>query len=481
MKKIGEIEQWGPIESKVLYMSFWYPSLARSGQTKWKAAWPRCVGELDHDRITFYWDRSEMQKRGEWAIEHVILPDVSRQGLWRTYDAFISETKAWVANAVGDPRDEKPFEDIRTHASKLYETLVTAWDLGIIPEVANYAVPKFLEQKVASLIAPEDMHEVLEALLASDKLSFHQESERAFLMAVAETDEKKTREFFDACSRDHFWVENSYFETKIISAGELAKRAEGMSPEDAEKRLAAIQAYPASVRARKADAIKKFLIPTDIGSMAETLAFSIWWQDHRKAVAWWLESVVDVFTRAAAREYSISFDDLLHYLAEEWRDLFAESRRVPEDILTKRKEYAVIDLDPDAGSWKVLYGEEAIKDVADFKEQDDDTEGDTLRGTPVSRGKVTGKVKVLLTPRHVEEMPEGAVLVAPMTSPDYIVAMRKSSAIVTDVGGLMSHAAIVSRELGKPCIVGTKVATKMLKDGDMVEVDAQCGIVKKIN
>jgi len=65
-----------------------------------------------------------------------------------------------------------------------------------------------------------------------------------------------------------------------------------------------------------------------------------------------------------------------------------------------------------------------------------------------------------------------------MTSPDFIIAMRKAAAIVTDEGGMTSHAAIVSRELKIPCIVGTKIATKVLKDGDMIQVDAETGVVK---
>jgi pyruvate,water dikinase len=65
-----------------------------------------------------------------------------------------------------------------------------------------------------------------------------------------------------------------------------------------------------------------------------------------------------------------------------------------------------------------------------------------------------------------------------MTRPEYISAMKKAAAIVTDEGGITCHAAIVSRELKKPCIIGTKIATKVLKDGDLVEVDADKGIVK---
>jgi pyruvate,water dikinase len=64
-----------------------------------------------------------------------------------------------------------------------------------------------------------------------------------------------------------------------------------------------------------------------------------------------------------------------------------------------------------------------------------------------------------------------------MTTPDYVSAMKLASAFVTDEGGIMCHAAIIARELKKPCIIGTKIATKVLKDGDLVEVDADRGVV----
>ena len=67
-----------------------------------------------------------------------------------------------------------------------------------------------------------------------------------------------------------------------------------------------------------------------------------------------------------------------------------------------------------------------------------------------------------------------------MTTPDMISAMKRAAAIVTDEGGITSHAAIISRELNKPCIIGTKLATKVFNDGDLVEVDATTGVVKKI-
>jgi pyruvate, water dikinase len=72
------------------------------------------------------------------------------------------------------------------------------------------------------------------------------------------------------------------------------------------------------------------------------------------------------------------------------------------------------------------------------------------------------------------------MLVSSMTSPDFLPAIRLSSAIVTDEDGITCHAAIIARELKKPCITGTKIATNVLKDGDLIQVDANKGVVKTI-
>ena len=99
-------------------------------------------------------------------------------------------------------------------------------------------------------------------------------------------------------------------------------------------------------------------------------------------------------------------------------------------------------------------------------------------GTCASPGKVVGIVRIISHIEDMSKMNEGDVLVANATNPNFVPAMKKAGAIVTDMGGITCHAAIVSREFGVPCVVGTKVATKMLKDGDEVEVDAVAGTVK---
>jgi phosphohistidine swiveling domain-containing protein len=104
---------------------------------------------------------------------------------------------------------------------------------------------------------------------------------------------------------------------------------------------------------------------------------------------------------------------------------------------------------------------------------------DIVSGNSAFPGKVTGRVRVIINyAKDKEKFEKGEVLVTGMTDPNYLPLMKQASAIVVDTGGLLSHAAIVARELKIPCIIGTENVTKVLKDGDMVEVDAENGIVK---
>lgn len=92
-------------------------------------------------------------------------------------------------------------------------------------------------------------------------------------------------------------------------------------------------------------------------------------------------------------------------------------------------------------------------------------------------GSVKGCVRLVLSASDISKIKRGDILVAVMTFPHFIPAMEKASAFVTDEGGILCHAAIIARELQKPCIIGTKIATQVLKDGDLVEVDADSGVV----
>lgn len=102
---------------------------------------------------------------------------------------------------------------------------------------------------------------------------------------------------------------------------------------------------------------------------------------------------------------------------------------------------------------------------------------DEVRGQVAMPGKAAGRAYVLLKKSEVDRVQEGDILISGMTIPDYLPAMKRAAAFVTDEGGVTCHAAIVAREFGKPCVIGTKFATQLIQTGDWISVDADTGLV----
>jgi phosphohistidine swiveling domain-containing protein len=104
--------------------------------------------------------------------------------------------------------------------------------------------------------------------------------------------------------------------------------------------------------------------------------------------------------------------------------------------------------------------------------------GDEIKGSPAYKGLAVGIARIIHNPFKVKNFNEGDILITGMTRPEFLSLMKKAGAFVTDAGGLLSHAAIVARELKKPCILATEHGSKIIKDGDLIEVDANKGIIR---
>ncbi|MBI2112743.1 HAD-IA family hydrolase [Candidatus Woesearchaeota archaeon] len=107
-------------------------------------------------------------------------------------------------------------------------------------------------------------------------------------------------------------------------------------------------------------------------------------------------------------------------------------------------------------------------------------ENPELKGSSASPGIVKGLARIILDPQKPGLFKPGDIIIAEMTHPGYLLLMKQAKAIVTDAGGALCHAAVVAREFKIPCVVGTQIATEVLKDGDLIEVNAVKGVVKKI-
>ena len=164
----------------------------------------------------------------------------------------------------------------------------------------------------------------------------------------------------------------------------------------------------------------------------------------------------------------LSEQEIIRGLHSGKADLLLYERRKIEDVILKLRNNLFF-----------FSGEEAKKVRAAFPEEDL-SHWNEVKGTMGYPGKVQGKAKIVNTELELGKVEKGDILISPMTNPNYGPVFDKVAAIVTDEGGILCHSAIVSREMKIPCVMGTKFSTRVFKDGELIEVDAQKGIVKKV-
>lgn len=165
--------------------------------------------------------------------------------------------------------------------------------------------------------------------------------------------------------------------------------------------------------------------------------------------------------KAAAKKYKIPFKDIKFYTLQS----LIEGK--PEK---KGGNFSIISV----GGKTQVYDGSLLANLQN-------TAFTEIKGTIAQPGKISGRAKILMKVSEMGKIKKGDILVTYMTSPNFLPAMKLAAGFVTDEGGLTCHAAIVAREMKKPCVIGTRIATKVFKDGDMVEVNANKGIVKKLS
>lgn len=172
----------------------------------------------------------------------------------------------------------------------------------------------------------------------------------------------------------------------------------------------------------------------------------------------------------------VSFDDVIYMLQDEIYESLKKGEikfSLLNQIKERHKGYAYIS--DNTNEYLLVTSDKLEEWKEKFSHKHED---EIIKGIVTCKGEAKGKVVIVKDRSELHKVENGDILVTRLTTPDFVVAMRKSKGIVTDLGGITSHAAVTSRELGIPCIVGTKNATKVLNDGDLVELDMEKGIVK---
>lgn len=463
----AEMFRWGPAPIRLYYTFDYLPALFLYFPKVYKGeSWPKGLYLSQNRSMVFVNEFPELRAHGAHVFLKHMLPLRARHQVYAKWHYDLENLRRMQKKIDKLDMPQLSLAAFRDVLESFCEAVEKFWIHVIVPELANYGSAEFLDKELKRFI--KDSYErasVMETLTAPEALSFFQEEEVDLFKTA---DIKKHQ-------RRYFWLKNSYSAVSVLAAEFFEDRKKEL-PADL---LHTLRQKRVKILKDKKDVVKKYRLPQRIKEYADAIVAGIEWQDARKKDVLIYLHYKKRFIDEASKRLGIAKDDLLNFHAREICEMLG-GKKFSKEIISRRSAFgyatapgSIVPLSKAAACryWALSMRERVPRNIQQ------------LKGIVVSKGigSVRGIVRILLDPYAADSFLEGEVLVAPMTTPEYIFAIKKSCAVVTDTGGLTSHAAVVSRELGKPCIVGTKYATKIFKDGDRVEVDMSTGVVRKFH
>ena len=318
--------------------------------------------------------------------------------------------------------------------------------------------------------------EVFEALTAPTFLSFLQEEELMFVRMMQQIkDNPELREtLFKQHQEKYFWIHNNYVSDAILSLEHFEDKYALFAEVDLPAREQELQTISKRNLKNKGKLIEKLQLSKRLQQLLQITDVFSYWQDERKKGTFFATHYLSLILEAIVIQTKYNFRQLLYTMPDEISQIFDESLPT-EELDVRYKDCLLIWRD---STWDIITNSVEIeKIILDDTQIEEEHE---LRGIGVSLGTATGVVRVLKSVQELSKVKKGDIIVAVMTRPDYVPAMEKAAAFITDEGGLTCHAAVVAREFDVPCIVGCRTASKIFKDGDIVKVDANHGWVRKV-
>lgn len=438
-----------------------------------------------------YWDLDAMRDLAEAEFRTYGRP-AEYEKLYTKYSVYAGDLEA----SYNDSHDINPGALDESAIRQLFERIRSAyrgfWECSLFIDAFDTGVDQERIEEIAK--AHNLDRAAVEILTTPVEMTFADERKHALLKLVREIFGKKTdvsseqlrvlltkhRAEFEQYKRNFDYYKSNYAHVKHITDQEIEQEialylADRELLQQDWKRL---DSYEKEKQEGIAEVLKKYKLKSNPLWFFSNLTA---WREHRKKVNLMGFHALDIVLAALEAKTgipkkllrSLSFDEVEGVL----------KGFVTASILERRYTSGAL-ISIQNGSYKLFDGAEAIsiqKGLEDGLVEDASTssaQSKFLTGQTASQGYAKGIARVILTQDDFARFAEGEVLVTSMTRPEFVPLMKKAAAIVTNEGGITCHAAIVSRELGKPCVIGTKVATQVIKDGDLIEVRANHATVR---
>jgi phosphohistidine swiveling domain-containing protein len=418
-------------------------------------------------------------------------------------DDLLAESQKFVRTILLEKKNTELYLSIWNERTKTLESVFSELDSKNLTKLSNRDLEKMLRrfndayyqwftitishELVTSSLEPlvserlkhystqgEETHEIFATLSSPEVLSFYRQ-EQMDLIRILTLPKKDHAEALVNHQKKYFWIYNSYAKGQVLAVEYFRNELEKVAQTNFRETLKEIEKYVDEIKERKQSITSSLNLSTEDRELVRHMTHFAQLLDERKMTNFKADHYIELFVQEFSKRNGLSPDELKMLLPEE----LADSLKIDYSEVTKKREECFVVICSDTS---IHYVEgRAAHVIAQEFDSNAPSEGAVIQGTVASTGNVRhfrGTAKIVLSIREISKVSEGDVLITTMTSPDFVIGMKKAGAIITDIGGILSHAAIVSREFGKPCIVGTEIATKTIKDGDVVELHCAKGVVR---
>lgn len=421
--------------------------------------------------------KSDWNNKGEYIANRLLKDNRYFKKIENRVNLEKDKTKRFLMEVKSVNFSKLTFKELINLANKIkdrclnYDSAnVLAWFLG---------ADKFQEKIYNLLDIPKEDFLILITL--KEKTAVSQLEYKLLKYAkLVKAKEKNLQKLSQELANDYGWIPFSIdgpkYWGKDYFLKEIKKNIKFIKKTD--KKIKQIERQERENLLKRKEIIKKFKLNKKYLDLIKKAHIITLWTDERKKYTFQLYYWYSHILWELEKRYNISFRNLKYLFTEELINIEKDkdylkkvsNKRIKKDFIVKGEK----------GEITIISDKDKDKILKELEEQSEEME---IKGQVACNGlkkKYIGRVKIILSPKQGNKLKKNEFLVASMTTPDYILLMKKAAGFITDEGGVTCHAAIVSREMNKPCIIGTKIATKVLKDGDLVEVDTEKGIVKII-
>lgn len=437
---------------------------------------------MERGTCRYIFDTAQFEVAATFTANRLLNDHRWRQGVYRKIDhytrTYFNAGEALRQMAADDPSDSAIIRAIRSvivqqHFHQVYSVLAN----GVVLDGRNHFSNQLRDELRAAIGSQKKFENLWSLLTQVPKMSLRQRKE----YKIAKLAARAKRHSATATERQLRTLHRRYCWLDYNNAGPAANLEQFRQELSAARRSNShlrLSQELATLKQQQDALMRRLKFNRRTSFLVKLAQHVIWQKGYRKDVQYHGFYCYEPVLQLIAERSGVNDWQLLTFLFPWEIEGFIRARRPTPRQLADRRVYSCFIVR--RRGIRILTGKAARTFSRRLGLQEDFSTLKEVHGQCAFAGHVRGQVKIIQTPADMAKMKTGDILVSQATSPDLLPAMRKASAIVTNTGGLICHAAITSRELKIPCVVGTAKATLVFKDGDRVVVDATAGVVKKI-